>query len=87
MYMFCISIDNFLPRYIKIIHLYLTWEQIDELLQFLPRIGGPILLYFNYFDRELLEYELADVEIWAIIYEHVLIDEARISCICADILH
>lgn len=87
MYVFCIAMNNLLARYIKIIHLYLTREQIDELLQLLPGIRRSVLLDFYDFYGELLEDELADVEIGAIVYQHVLIDEARITRVCADIFH
>ena len=67
MYVFCIAMNNLLTRYIKIIHLYLTREQIDELLKLLPGIRRSVLLDFYYFYGELLEDELADVEIGAIV--------------------
>lgn len=67
MYVFCIAMNNLLTRYIKIIHLYLTREQIDELLQLLPGIRRSVLLDFYDFYGELLEDELADVEIGAIV--------------------
>ncbi len=46
-----------------------------------------VLLYFDDLDAELGEDELADVEVCAPLDQHLLIDEARVGCVGADVIH
>lgn len=46
-----------------------------------------VFLYFDDLDAEFCEDELADVKVSTPLHKHLLVDEARVGCIGADIIH